>query len=66
VVEEFKSFLYFIRWWKPVVVRFYFNFTEAKHYIDEMLNEAFEVTPETLTRYINVTHIDVNTDRFLE
>lgn len=66
VVEEFKSFLYFIRWWKPVVVRFYFNFTEAKNHIDDMFNEAFEVTPETVTRDLWVMHIDINPERFIE
>lgn len=66
VVEEFRSFLYFFRWWKPVVVRFYFNFTEAKNYIDEMFNEAFEVTPETVARDLRVMHIDINPERFIE
>lgn len=64
VVEEYESFLYFFRWWKPIVVRHYFNFTEAKNYIDEMFNDAFEVTSDTVEKNLKVIYIDINPERF--
>lgn len=59
-VEEFKSFLFF-KWWKILSVDAFFNFTEAKPHLQNMLDAALQVDVSTRNKII-VVDCDFNPD----
>lgn len=66
VVEEYGRKWFFFNTWKPLVVKHFFNFTEAKHEFSKMFEQALLYYGEPDTSHVTLVSIDFNPERFYE
>ncbi len=61
IVEEHRSFLFFIRWWKVLHVDHFFNFTEAREHFHTMIEKGLGLD-DTTKQFVAVMAMDLNPD----